>query len=408
MNIKAVGMFLGSLLLVGGIFASGVYVGYDNRPVAEKIVSVFNKEPSVVFDSPQTDFSPFWESWNIINEKYVGDNGTTTDQEKIWGAIGGLIDSLGDPYSVFLPPEEAQIFEENIHGNFGGAGMEIGIRDGALTVIAPLKNTPAFHAGILAGDTITEIDGADTSHMSVDEAVRLIRGEVGTSVSLAVIREGKDAPLAIKIIRDVINIPVIDTEAQGEGDDIFVIKLYSFTATSPQLFREALREFVLSGKNKLIFDLRGNTGGFLEAAVDVASWFLPAGKIIVTEDYGEKRENITHRSRGYDIFNDNLRMIILVNQGSASASEIVAGALSEHDIATLVGEPTFGKGSVQELQKVTPDSSLKITVAHWKTPLGNSISKGGLKPEFEVEMTPEDREAGRDPQLDKAIELLTP
>ena len=185
-----------------------------------------------------------------------------------------------------------------------------------------------------------------------------------------------------------------------------MIKLYNFSGTSPALFREALREFVLANQDKLILDLRGNPGGFLDAAVELASWFLPVGKIVTTEDYGGREDNVVYRSKGYNIFNEKLKMVILVNGGSASASEILAGALSEHGVAKLVGEKTFGKGSVQELLKITSDTSLKLTVAHWKTPLGHVISKEGLKPAFEVTMTEEDRTAGKDLQLEKAVEVL--
>ena len=196
-------------------------------------------------------------------------------------------------------------------------------------------------------------------------------------------------------------------DRHGNKNDVFIIRLYNFSANSPSLFRESLREFAVSGKDKLILDLRGNPGGYLEAAVDMASWFLPAGKVIVREDFGKKAEPVVYRSKGYDVFNESLKMVILVNAGTASASEILAGALSEHGKAKLVGEKTFGKGSVQELVKVTSDSSLKITVARWLTPNGVSISKNGLKPDIEVPITKEDLENKRDVQIDKAIQLLT-
>jgi len=406
--IKSAIPFVVAVFIIGGAFIGGVFVGHEKRPATEKITSLFNKESEVIFDTPETDFSSFWNAWNAISEKYVSANGTSTavtDQEKVWGAIEGLVGSLGDPYSVFLPPADSETFEENISGNFGGVGIEIGIRDDILTVISPLKDTPAYNAGILAGDKIIQVDDTTTIRASIEEAVRLIRGEVGTPVLLTVIREDEDEPLEIEVIRGIISIPTIDTEDREDG--IFVIKLYNFSATSPNLFRDALRDFVLSGSNKLIFDLRGNAGGFLQAAVEISSWFLPAGKIVVTEDYGDYSEDLLHRSKGYNIFNDNLEMVILVNGGSASAAEIVAGALSQHGVGRLVGSTTFGKGSVQELDKtIAPGTSLKITVAHWRTPDGSSISKGGLMPEIEVEMTREDREAGIDPQLDKAVEIL--
>jgi len=402
-SYKKVLIVVVTLIISAGIFSSGFYFGYQKGPEVEKVSNIFNKEQAVVAD---IDFEPFWKVWNIINEKYVSSDGPT-DQEKVWGAIAGLSSSLGDPYTIFLPPKELEIFESDINGEFQGVGMEIGIRDNILTVVAPLKDTPAYKAGILAGDKIIEIDNQISADMPIDEAVRLIRGEKGTTVLLTILREnnGKTLePLEIAIIRDVINIPTIDTEKTEEG--IFIIRLYSFSANSTGLFTDALQEFVDSGSDKLILDLRNNPGGFLEASVDMASWFLPKGVVVVREDAGKKRKERDYRSKGYNIFNDNLKFAILVNAGSASASEILAGALSEHGIATLVGEKTFGKGSVQELVKVGPDSSLKITVARWLTPNGVSISEQGLKPDVEVKMTREDIIKESDPQLEKAIEVL--
>ncbi|MBI1999383.1 MAG: S41 family peptidase [Parcubacteria group bacterium] len=398
-----------SVVIIAAAFITGVYFGYGNRPEVAKITALVGTMPPTVAPSEKIDFAPFWKAWNAIDEKYTPANGTSTEitaQDKVWGAIQGLVASLGDPYSVFLPPADASMFEENINGNFGGVGMEIGIRDKALTVIAPLKNTPAARAGIQAGDIILKIDDALTADMSVEKAVRLIRGEIGTTVTLLLSRKEREEPFEIKVVRDVIVIPTIDTEELPDG--VFVIKLYNFSAQSPRLFREALREFVLSGNDKLILDMRGNPGGFLEAAVDIASWFLPSGAIVVSEDFGPHKAdlNVMYRSKGYDIFTDKLKMAILVDGGSASASEIVAGALSEHGTATLVGEQTFGKGSVQELIKITPDTSLKLTVAHWKTPKGTIISKSGLTPQYKVTMTEKDREAKKDPQMERAVGLL--
>jgi len=404
-----------SLLVLGGVFFLGVYIGHENRPAVEKIAGLVNKDIPAALPGTPVDFAPFWKAWGTIDEKFVSaesrtaTSSATSDPEKeaqkrVWGAIEGLVGSLEDPYSVFLPPVDAKIFEENIQGNFGGVGMEIGIRDDVLTVIAPLKDTPAEKAGLRAGDSVLEIDNTATAGMSVDEAVTLIRGEVGTSVALTIAREGTKEPFEVTVTRAVISIPTIDTESRKDG--IFVIRLYNFSAVSPTLFREALREFVLSGDQKIILDLRGNPGGYLEAAVDMASWFLPAGKIIATEDFGGDKDPIVYRSKGYDIFNENLNMAVLVNKGSASASEILAGALAEHGKAVLVGETTFGKGSVQELIKITPDSSLKLTIAHWLTPNGNWISKGGITPAYEVAFTEKDREEGKDPQLEKAVSVL--
>lgn len=390
------------ILLVATAFFSGLFVGRDVDG-GSSVSSTFSNgtlQPAVI------DFSPLWKAWNAINEKFVPATTTdsVTDEDKLYGTIQGLAGSLGDPYTVFLPPEDSEIFEDDISGNFEGVGMEIGIRDNILTVIAPLKGNPAERAGIRAGDKVVKIDDITTEGMTIDRAVKLIRGEGGTAVLLTILREGESELLEIEVIRGVIQIPTIETELRKDG--VFVIKLFNFSAISANLFRESLREFIETGTDKMLLDLRGNPGGFLEAAIDMASWYLPAGKVVVTEDFGENAKPRIHRSKGYNIFNDKLKMAILVNQGSASASEILAGALSQHGKATLVGERTFGKGSVQELVKITPDTSLKITIARWLTPNGASISDGGLTPDVEVELTVEDFEAGLDPQFDKAVELL--
>ena len=400
-----------SILASGAIFVSGLYLGFKiDSKQASPPEFLINTEADI---SSQVDFAPFWKVWQVLDEKFVPTKvstsapvsaaATSTVQDRVWGAIEGLTGSLGDPYTVFFPPEESKSFEAEISGNFEGVGMEIGIKDEVITVVAPLKGNPAQKAGILAGDKIISIDGQSTINMSVDKAVKLIRGKVGTKVKIIIAREGKKEPLEFILTREVINIPTVDTEIR-EG--VFIIKLYNFYSASPNLFREALREFIESDSDKLILDLRGNPGGYLEAAVDMASWFLPLGKVIVSEDFGKNAPNQIYRSKGYDIFNSNLKMVALVDGGSASASEILAGALKEHGIAKLVGTKTFGKGSVQEVVKITPETSLKVTIARWLTPLGNSISENGLVPDFEVKLTPEEFSKGKDPQTDKAIDVL--
>lgn len=390
------------IILIAVAFFSGIYIGVENSKKLAGVLIFTNSETK----TKEIDISPLWKAWSVLDEKYVPttDAEKITDQDKLWGAIQGLASSFGDPYTVFFPPEDAELFEADISGNFEGVGMEIGIRDGFLTIVAPLKGTPAERAGVQSGDRIVEIDDKPTDRMTVDAAVKLIRGERGTTVVLTVAREGEKELLEIPIVREVIEIPTINTNLRGDG--VFIIELYNFSAIAPALFRGALREFVESKSDKLIIDLRDNPGGFLEASVDIASWFLPTGKVIVTEDFGKGGKPRVHRSKGYNVFNENLKLAILVNRGSASASEIVAGALSEHSVAILVGESTFGKGSVQELVKITSDTSLKVTIARWLTPNGNSISNGGLVPDVKVEITVEDIEAGFDSQLEKAVELL--
>ncbi|MEK9182823.1 MAG: S41 family peptidase [Patescibacteria group bacterium] len=390
----------GVILFTTLFFILGIYVGFNNRPEIEKVVNLYGKETAV---ATEADFSPFWKVWNLINEKYPSIS-EVTDQERVYGAISGLMSSLNDPYSVFFDPEESEFFEDEIAGNFSGVGMEVGKKDGVLTVIAPLKDTPAYRAGIKSGDKILKIDQIITTDFSVEEAVRLIRGEKGTEVTLTILHDGEIEPTEIKIIRDIINLPTLDTELRSDG--IFVIKLYSFSATSSSLFRNAIKEFALAKTDRLVLDLRGNPGGYLSAAVNIASWFLPEGKIVVTEDYGNNKDPEVFRSKGYGIFSDKFKFVILIDGGSASASEIVAGALQDHKQAILVGDKSFGKGSVQEIEDVTDDTILKITVAKWLTPNDHLIAEIGLTPDYLVKFTKKDADAEKDPQMDKAVELL--
>jgi len=384
------------------IFYAGASYGIE-KGRAKALVSI---APEGV-DITNKQLEPFWKVWNILSEKYV--EATTTDtQKRIWGAIEGLASSQGDPYTMFFPPEENKLFQGDIAGNFDGVGMEIAIKEKILTVVAPLKNSPAERAGVKAGDKIIKIDDKISSDLAVEQAVKLIRGKKGTAVKITFLREGSSEPIEKSIVRDVIDIPTLETEIKS---DIYIIKLFSFTSQSPELFRNALRQFLQSGKNKLIIDLRGNPGGYLDAAWDIASWFLPAGKVIVTEDFGGRRDNLVLRSKGYDVLNkyfgSNYKVAILVNNGSASASEILAGALKEQGVAKLVGVKTFGKGSVQELINVTPETSIKVTIARWMTPSGHNLSHDGLEPDYEVKITAKDLENKLDPQMDKAIEILS-
>ena len=385
-----------SLVLICGIFSLGTYVGYSHRPEIDKVLSITHKETPV---DNSADFNSFWKVWNLLNEKSIYAN-KATNQDRVWGAIQGMTSSLGDPYTVFFSPEENKLFNEEIHGSFGGIGAEIGIKDKILTVVAPLKDTPSLRAGLKSGDKILKIDKADTTDMTVDKAISLIRGEKGTVVVLTVLRPGEKTTREFKITRDDIAIPTIDTELRPDG--IFVIKFYSFSENSANLFHDALDEFKNSGSHKLILDMRG----YLDAAVNIGSWFIDEGKTIVSEDFGSNRKPQVYRSHGPKLFNDKLQFVVLVDGGSASASEILAGALKEHGIATLVGEKTFGKGSVQELVEVTKDTSLKVTVAKWLTPNGLSISDHGLDPDVVVGLTSKDFDEKRDPQLDKAVEIL--
>lgn len=396
-----------SALIVAAAFGGGYFLGSGGS-----VHSVTNAVPFLgaglnATPDESANLTNFWEAWNTLNEKFVQTHASSTlpdNKKKLWGAIAGLTSSFGDPYTVFFPPAEAKIFQENIAGNFGGVGMEIGLtKDGILTVIAPIKGTPAYKAGVMAGDLIASIDGKTTEHMSTDEAVSHIRGPKGTTVSFVFARAGK--PVKISVVRDTIEIPTIDNSYDAKTG-IYYIALYSFTQNSAELMDGAFADFRRSGATKMIIDLRGDPGGYLESAVDIASHFLAKGATVVSEDYKGKRETITHVSRGVGGIPEGTKVVILIDQGSASASEILAGALQDNKKATLIGTRSFGKGSVQELVDIG-GGSLKVTVARWLTPSGNSISDGGLTPDIKAERTAEDFTAGKDPQKDRAIEFLT-
>lgn len=390
----------------------GILVAFGGGMLAQKNIDaggmLANTYSSHVIKTQtgEIDVDALVKAYDILNDKFIPTTPSSTiptEDEKIYGAIAGLAATYGDPYTVFFPPEEAKQFEEEVRGDFSGIGLEIGIKNNTITAVSPLKNTPAEKAGIKPGDAILKIDDISTQGMPVEEAINHIRGPKGTTVVLT-IKNSTGATHEVSIKRDTINIPIIDTKLRDDG--VFVISLYSFSANSADLFRKALREFVKSGSDKLILDLRNNPGGYLESAVDIASWFLPAGKTVVIEDDGSEEPQNIMRSRGYDIFNDNLKMVILINEGSASASEILAGALHEHGIAKLIGEKSFGKGSVQVLLPITSDTSLKVTIARWLTPNGVSISKNGLEPDIKVKFTKEDFKNKYDRQLETAAQTL--
>lgn len=357
------------------------------------------------------DMSLFWESYYKLKNQFV-DSEKFVDQEIIYGAISGMAKSLGDDYTVFLKPEETKRFNEDVKGSFEGVGMEIGLREGRLQVISPLEGTPAKEAGLLPGDEIIKVDGKSTYDISLDEAVNLIRGKRGTEVVLTIYREEWKESREIKIIRGIIDVPSLKLSyLNEEGEDsiegnIAWLRLYHFTEYAVNDFKDAGLEIIDQGADKIILDLRNNPGGYLEVSQYIAGWFLNKGEIVVVEDFGDESiEDIVYKSKGSSIFS-KYPIVVLINKGSASASEILAGALRDNLGTQLVGEQSFGKGSVQILEKLKEGSSLKITVAKWLTPNGYNINKVGLTPDFEIEITAEDYENDRDPQLEKAIEII--
>ena len=392
---------LGIFALMVGIFIVGAYVG-----TRTSVAKLLTPAETVASEPESRDLTQFWYIWKLIEQKYPFIKDTPTDTEKMYGAISGLVNSYGDPYTVFFPPQEAKLFDDQVKGSFGGVGMEVGSKDGYITVIAPLKGSRAEQAGILAGDIVTEIDGTSTDGMNINTAISHIRGDVGTPVTLGIARKGAGEILRITITRDIVSLPILETSTKG---DVFIISLYSFSENSAKLFKEALQGFRDSGKKKLIIDLRNNPGGYLDAAVDIASYFLPEGKTIVRENSGSQNPEMVHQSKGFTLLQKNPSVIVLINEGSASASEILAGALEEQGVARLVGTTSFGKGSVQQLIHLSDTSAVKITVAKWLTPKGVSISEKGIIPTVTVDEKPvKDEKTGEfsDPQLAKALNLL--
>lgn len=395
----------GVVFFVTIAFFAGLYVDAKKEDITYTLASIGGTKTTA---ESKTDLTSFWKVWKILDERYVPTKTatTSTDSEKVYGAIKGMVDSLQDPYTTFFDPEESKDFADELSGSLEGVGIVLGLKDEKLIVVSPLKGSPAAKAGVLEGDIILKINNTDTtSKFTIEEAVKLIRGAKGTKVTLTLQRSGKTAPIVVTITRATIEIPIVETKIVG-NETVFVIEIHSFTANANGLFRTALKEFTESGKTKLIIDLRNNPGGYLESAVDIASWFVETGKTVVTEDFGGKKENIVYRSKGYTGLPKGTKVAVLINEGSASASEILAGALQEYNKATLVGSKTFGKGSVQELITIDDTTSLKVTIARWLTPKGVNLSNGGLEPKYNVKNTDEDRKAGTDRELNKAIEIL--
>ncbi len=400
-KIKIGALVVLAAVLIGGSFYFGFQRGFEKgfeNPKTVIIRGVSNLEEG---QSKDVDFSIFWNAWQIIKNKYVGTE-KLKDQDLVYGAVSGLLGALGDDYSVFMPPTDAEKFNEDISGEFSGVGMEIGIRNEQLMVIAPLKETPAEKAGLRAMDKILKINETSTIGVSVDEAVKLIRGKKGTTVILTIIRNDWEKPKEISIIRDTIQIPTLDLEIKN--GNIAYFKLNNFYEKAPMLFYNAALKAALSGSKGIILDLRNNPGGYLEVAVNLAGWFLDRGELVVSEEFSSgKKQEFTANGSG---FFKNLPLVVLINEGSASASEILAGALRDNRGIKLIGKKSFGKGSVQELQTLKDNSMIKITTAHWLLPKGQMIEKNGLAPDYEVDLTEEDIKAGNDPQLEKAMSIL--
>ncbi len=343
------------------------------------------------------DFQLFWDVWDNIKSEYI--HQPVSDSDLFYGAMRGLLSALDDPYSEFYDPELAEIFDQELSGSFSGIGVEVGIKKGQLVVIAPLDGSPGDLAGLRAGDHILSIDDVDTAFLSLDEAVSRIRGEEGTTVTLLVQNESDD-PRTITITRKKIEHTGLRWEMLEGG--IAHLKLSSFDEETENLLNQFIRQ-ESDGIKGIVLDLRNNPGGFLDMAIEVSSEWVEHGIILRERDHaGEERQ---HHSRGRARL-AGIPTVVLVNEGSASASEIVAGALQDYGVATIIGKTTFGKGSVQKYETLEDGSSFRLTVAKWFTPRERAIDEAGIVPDVEIDLTEEDFDNSQDPQLDAALQIL--
>ncbi len=387
--VKKPGVSLTRLQIAGWVAALVVIGG---------VIGVFGYKAVVTRTNTAAATSEqFREIRSILESSF---NGDLNDEKQAEGALRGYVASLGDPYTVYLNASEAEELSNDLAGQLSGIGVEVGLKNDRLTVIAPIDETPAAKAGIRAGDVIATIDGQSTSELSLDEAVKKIRGEKGTEVKLTVVREGEE-PKELAITRDQIQVSSVKYEVKDGG--VGYIRVRRFGDDTDTAIRNAAADLAKQGITKIVLDLRDNPGGYLNSAVTVSSEFLADG--VVVEERGrhmESKQLVANPGGNLT----NAKLVILINEGSASASEITAGALKDNGRAILVGEKTYGKGSVQEVKQLSNGAQLKVTVAGWFTPKGVNISKEGIKPDVEVKLTPEDSNAGRDPQLEKALEAV--
>ena len=397
-----------AILLVSALIFSigsgiGFYIGRMSSPAETAGSAVIAAETGRAL-APE-DLGIFWEAMDLLEEDFYGE--LPSPHERSYGAIRGVLDTLDDRNTGFLTPTEATGFMESIEGSFEGIGalVEWAEDEGAIRIVEPFEDQPAWNAGIRRGDLIIAINGQDVADLSnLNEAINRIKGPKGTEVHLTVRRDGLDDPLEVPVTRDTIDIPVVKSELYGDNDEFAYVQLKRFSADAGAKLRAELEDLLTNETQGLIIDLRGNPGGLLREAINVTSVFLEDERVLI-ERFSDGTEEI-YNTEGSALVPDDLPLVVLVNQGSASASEIVAGALQDVERAPLVGVTTFGKGSVQLPHTLSDESLLRVTIALWYTPSDRSINDTGLEPDIVVERTNEQIENEEDPQLDRAIEFL--
>ncbi len=404
------GKRLGNLLLfavlatglVGAAFLTGFGVAWGMTARAPHALPTTptTAAPAAPPQDLQEAFGVFWEAWKLIQEEYYGE--IPSPQTVAYGAIRGALQTLEDPYTSFIEPKIARILEEDASGQFEGIGAMVRMnRDNKLEIVRVFEGSPAQKAGLRAGDLVIEVNGQSIVGYSIYEAVTLIRGPAGTSVTLTIERPGQRDPIRVTVTRARIIIPVVEARMLPEG--IAYLRLFDFSAQATRQLRDQLRSLLAQNPRGLILDLRDNPGGFLDQAIQVADLFLDEG--IVAYERTKDGEERVFRSKNGDP-GEKIPMVVLVNAGSASASEIVAGALQDRGRALLIGERTFGKGSVQLSHTLSDGSELRVTIARWFTPKNRAIHGEGLNPDVEVKVEPGAEAGGADPQLQRAVEVL--
>lgn len=355
-------------------------------------------------NSQNADMGLFWDVWDELDLYYIDETAVQNNTRLVYGSIKGLVESLGDPYTVFMDPEETSQFEENLNASLEGIGAELTVEDGLLIVLSPLKDSPAEKAGLLPGDVIFQIDGEITSDMSLFDAIMNIRGEKGTQVTLTVIREEVEEPFDVTIVRDSITVESITYELLE--NDIAYISINQFSDDTGDEFYNAIQQLILDDAQSVILDLRYNGGGYLDIAVDILSEIIEGSQVAVQIQTRDESENEMLYLWGNATI-PKIPLVVLVNDGSASAAEILAGAVQDYKRGLVIGETTYGKGSVQEVIYLEDGSSLRMSIAHWLTPLGRNIEHEGITPDRVIELTYEDALEGNDPQLAEAVSYLS-
>ena len=386
------------ILTVGFIsFLGGMEFG-KRQPMVDATGSVINQSLTPDYLRKTVDFNQFWRLWDIVKTKYYRQ--PVNEVKFLYGAEAGLVASLDDPYSVFFEPKVATEFSRELSGSIYGIGAEVSVKKDVLTVIAPLPETPAERAGLKSGDLILAIDGLDTRGMPLDLAVSKIRGDKGTTVKLLIMRDGFKKAQEFAIVRDNIQVKSVRYELKN---NISYIKVTHFNEDTGVDFNKAVEKVLRDNPRGVIIDLRNNPGGYLNVSVDMLGEWLAEDTAVIERFTNNAQKE--YKTNGRARLN-NYPTVVLINKGSASASEILAGALQDYGRAKVVGEQSFGKGTVQSYEEFEDGSALKLTIAEWLTPKKRAIDKNGITPDVVVKLTEADVENSKDPQLDKAIELL--